>query len=115
MPTFAVLGLGARAVDFRGREWPFRGGRMGWIRWLDPQVYPTTVDGPPDTPEDPDSEQRMGYALSAGRFTVTTDLDGNDGAVLAAAVADAMTGIVALHNVPAGVKCSITAELEQRG
>jgi hypothetical protein len=110
MPTYAVLGLGARAVDFRDHHAAFPGGKIGWIRWRDMEVYPVTVDSPPGTSDDPDDEQRLDYSPLAGRFTITTEQAGEPGVELATAVADGMAGILALH-FP-GLDLAITPALD---
>ena len=33
LPTYMLLGLGARPVDFEAESWPFRQGHIGWIRF----------------------------------------------------------------------------------
>ncbi len=112
MPTYVVLGIGARAVDFRGETWEFPGGRIGWIRWDDPDTYPVTnMSSDEIRPDINDEVVRLDYAPNAGRFTITTDADEPTGGELAAAVADGMAGIIQANSI-FPVEFSVTPALE---
>jgi hypothetical protein len=110
--TFALLGLGARAIDFRGSTWQFPGGRIGWIRWHDPNdEYPVTNAAYPDDDPTDVEANREDYAPSCGRFTITADGEEPDAAELAAAVADGIAALISAHS-PFPVELSITPALE---
>lgn len=98
MPTYILLGLAARPVDFEGKTWPFRGGHIGWIRF-DNGKYPATWGSSDEIgmfgTEPLDDETRWRFAPECGRFTITTGEDGAAGDELAAAVADGIAGVVA--------------------
>jgi hypothetical protein len=113
MPTYVVLGIGARAVDFQGESWDFPGGRIGWIRWHDSEVYPATFMAWPDDAMSYEEMEarRLDYAPSAVRFTIIVDVDEPEAAELASAVADGMAGLVQFDS-PFPVEFSITSALE---
>lgn len=101
--AFALLGLGSRGKNFRGRQWSVPGGHMGYIRWRDPDKYPTTTliaepDEEPQPQPEEWSDEHYDVSFDGGRFAVHVETADSYEEALAHAqvIADAFLGLLSL-------------------
>jgi hypothetical protein len=101
--AFALLRLGARGLDFRDRFWPAHRGRIGYIRWRDPDHYPVISLGFEPREEaiprpEEWSDEHYDLSFDGGRFVLHADeADSYEEAVDdAQIIADAFVGLLSM-------------------
>jgi hypothetical protein len=111
---YILLGLAARGHDFRDDCWPVPGGTISWARYVDPEdpeppLESSPSEQPPPFDADPATDAYLDFAPQARRFMLAiagpaAEADADE---TAWAVADALSGLLALASPAVGIEVRV--------
>lgn len=112
---YILLGLAARGHDFRDDRGPVPDGAISWVRYVDPEnpeppLHSSSSEQPPPVGTDPATDTYLDFAPQAGRLMLTIDAlaDEADADETARAIAEAMSGLLALASPALGMEVGIS-------